>query len=141
MMQAFPTKSVHPSLAAWPPSLVSSFKPLLLLPSPLLFLSPPDLSRLPQSEIGGALAPSRPPACVLSAAAADPEWVARWAGDRLEDVTPPPRHARLRIRLAEEAPATTLSPSERASARPGTDGMKAMEDGGTLALFGNGWKE
>ena len=91
------------------------------------------------------MAPSRPPARplvrVLSAAAADPEWVARWAGDRLEDVTPPPRHARLRIRLAEEAPATTLSPSERASARPGTDGMKAMEDGGTLALFGNGWKE
>ena len=66
MMQAFPTKSVRPSLAAWPPSLVSSFKPLLLLlPSPLLFLSPPDLSRLPQSEIGGALAPSRPPASSL----------------------------------------------------------------------------
>ena len=78
------------------------------------------------------MAPCRPPARVLSAA--DPEWVARWAGDRLEDVTPPPpRHARLRIRLAEEAPATTLSPSsERASARPGTDGMKAMDDGGTL---------
>ena len=85
------------------------------------------------------MAPSRPPARVPSAA--DPEWVARWAGDRLEDVTPPPRHARLRIRLAEEAPATTLSPSERALARPGTDGMKAMEDGGTLAIFGNGWKE
>ena len=125
-------------MASLPPSLVSSFKPLLLLPSPLLFLSPPDLSRLPQSEIGGGLG-ALSPARVLSAA--DPEWVARWAGDRLEDVTPPPRHARLRIRLAEEAPATTLSPSERASARPGTDGMKAMEDGGTLALFGNGWKE
>ena len=136
MMQAFPTKSVRPSLATWPPSLVSSFKPLLL-PSPLsssfsLLISLAFLSRRSKGPWRFALA--------LSAAAADPEWVARWAGDRLEDVTPP-RHARLRIRLAEEAPATTLSPSERALARPGTDGMKAKDDGGTLAVFGNGWKE
>ena len=58
--------SVPRCVASLPPSLVSSFKPLLLLlPSPLLFLSPPDLSRLPQSEIGGALAPPRPPASSL----------------------------------------------------------------------------